>query len=146
MNPKRTTVAETGLAALWAPSGTLVGQFARYLVVGGVAFCADFGLLYLLTSQAGVQYLISAAIAFLFGLAINYALSRIWVFNKRVMSNGSLEFLVFSVIGVVGLGFNEAMMWAMHELLHLHYLMAKVVSAAVVLLWNFGARKLMLFR
>ena len=142
MNPKRTTVAETGLAALWAPSGTLVGQFARYLV----AFCADFGLLYLLTSQAGVQYLISAAIAFLFGLAINYALSRIWVFNKRVMSNGSLEFLVFSVSGVVGLGFNEAMMWAMHELLHLHYLMAKVVSAAVVLLWNFGARKLMLFR
>ena len=62
------------------------------------------------------------------------------------MSNGSLEFLVFSVIGVVGLGFNEAMMWSMHELLHLHYLTAKVVSAAVVLLWNFAARKLVLFR
>jgi putative flippase GtrA len=134
------------MPTLWSPSARLQVQFARYLFVGGLAFGVDFGLLFVLTSLAGLPYLISAAIGFCFGSVINYGLSRIWVFDRRTLSSGSLEFAVFGLIGVVGLGLNEAIMWSMHELLHLHYLIAKVVSSSVVLLWNFGGRKFLLFR
>jgi len=131
---------------LFGPTERLLHQFARYLCVGGVAFVVDFGSLYLLTEFAGFHYLVSAAAAFLLGLITNYYLSRAWVFDRRTMENAAAEFAIFSVIGVVGLGLNEAIIWFISDRLHFHYMMAKAVSAAVVLVWNFGARKAVLFR
>jgi putative flippase GtrA len=114
--------------------------------VGGFAFLIDFGSLYSLTEFAGYHYLTSAAIAFLLGLLTNYSLCRLWVFDRRTMESASLEFLIFGVIGIVGLGLNELIMWFAGEVIHLHYLVGKVISAGIVLIWNFGARKLILFR
>jgi putative flippase GtrA len=131
---------------LFGPTGSLLQQFSRYLVVGGVAFVVDFGLLYLLTEFAGLHYLISAAIAFLFGLLTNYWLSRHWVFNRRTLHNAAMEFVVFAGIGIVGLGLNEAVLWFAQEKIHIHYMIAKVISAGIILVWNFGARKSALFR
>jgi putative flippase GtrA len=133
-------------ARLFGSTQSLLVQFARYLVVGGLAFVIDFGSLYLLTEFAGLYYLISAAVAFLLGLLANYCLSRVWVFDRRTMSNSAVEFVVFAVIGVVGLAFNEGIIWFGREKMHLHYLVAKVISSGVVLVWNFGARKALLFR
>ena len=133
-------------ALLLGATGSLSHQFARYLVVGGLAFAVDFGSLYLLTEFAGLHYLFSAAVAFLFGLTANYCLSRLWVFDRRTMDNVALEFFVFTVIGVVGLGLTEGLLWFLSEKMHLYYLVAKAISAGVVLVWNFGARKLILFR
>ncbi len=119
-------------------------QLLRYFVVGGVAFAVDFGLLWLLTA-CGVHYLISAAIAFCAGLTVNYALSVSWVFETRAMESRVAEFVFFAVIGVLGLGLNEVVMWTVAEVLGGHYLVAKAVSAAVVFFWNFTARKYLLF-
>lgn len=133
-------------ARLFEPNGILFQQFSRYVVVGGLAFMIDFGSLYTLTEFAGYHYLISAAVAFLLGLLTNYCLCRLWVFDRRTMESAPLEFLIFAVIGIVGLGLNEAIMWFVGEVVHLHYLIGKVISASIVLIWNFGARKLILFR
>lgn len=121
-------------------------QFARYTVVGGVAFAVDFGVLFALTHYAGIYYLTSAAISFTLGLAVNYWLSRTWVFSNRTLANPALEFTVFAAIGVAGLGWNELGMWLLTSKLGLYYLLAKIVTAALVYLWNFGARKYALFR
>ena len=130
---------------LFGETGNFLNQFARYLVVGGLAFIVDFGSLYLLTEFAGLHYLASAAVAFLLGLITNYLLSRVWVFDRRTMENTALEFLVFAVIGIVGLGLNEAIIWFVREKIHFHYMVAKVISSAIVLMWNFGARRSLLF-
>lgn len=133
-------------AAVFGATGSLLHQFARYLVVGGVAFVVDFGSLYLLTEFAGLHYLISAAVAFLFGLATNYWLSLRWVFDRRTMDNVAMELSVFTAIGVVGLGLNEGIIWFGREKVQLHYMAAKAVSSGIVLIWNFGARRFLLFR
>jgi putative flippase GtrA len=132
-------------ALLFQSTASLPLQFARYLVVGGAAFAVDFGALYALTEFAHLHYLVSAALGFLLGLAVNYLLSRVWVFNRRTLDSVAAEFAVFALIGVVGLGMNEAIIWFVRERVHFHYLVAKVVSAGFVLLWNFGARKALLF-
>ena len=131
---------------LFGATGSLLHQFTRYLVAGGLAFVVDFGSLYLLTEFAGLHYLISAAVAFLFGLVTNYCLSRLWVFDRRTIKNSAMEFVVFTVIGVVGLGLNEVIIWFVTEEIHLHYMLAKAVSGGVVLVWNFTVRKTILFR
>jgi putative flippase GtrA len=128
------------------PTDSTAIQFARYVFVGGLAFILDIGTLYLLTSKASVHYLVSAAVAFLLGLTVNYLLSRAWVFPRRVLQNSTVEFAIFAVIGVVGLGLNELGMWLLSSVVGLYYLYSKIVTTAVVFFWNFTARKMSLFR
>lgn len=128
------------------PTSRLTVQFLRYTVVGGLAFLVDFCVLVLLTSTAGMHYLLSAAVAFMAGLTTNYVLSTVWVFQKRVFSDPRLEFLLFTGIGLIGLGFTEVLMWLLTDTVGLHYVFSKLVSTIVVFLWNFLARRFLLFR
>lgn len=121
-------------------------QLFRYIFVGGAAFLVDIGSLYILTSFVGIYYLISAAIAFILGLIANYILSIGWVFNNRTLNSAKLEFGVFALIGVVGLGFNEVLIWFFTEDIHIFYLISKVMAAILILFWNFFARKFTLFK
>ena len=127
-------------------NSALGGEFSRYLAAGGIAYVADFGLLYVLTEFGGLFYLTSAAISFNLGLVITYVLSVTWVFRERVVQDRRVEFIVFALIGMVGLGLNELFIWLFASRFVFHYLIAKVFTTTFVLLWNFSARKYMLFR
>lgn len=120
-------------------------QLFRYGFVGGAAFLVDYASLFLLTNYAGVQYLWSAAIAFVLGLVANYLLSISWVFQRNDNMSRWQEFLFFAIIGVVGLVFNELIMYACTDLLQMHYMVSKLISTAIVFFWNFFARKYMVF-
>ena len=120
-------------------------QLFKYFFVGGIAYTVDFGSLFILTDLVKVHYLISAAIAFTLGLITNYSLSIVWVFSKRTVADKRLEFIIFSIIGLVGLGLNEVIIWFFTEWIHFHYLISKIFSTVVVFFWNFFARKKILF-
>ena len=120
-------------------------QLFRYIWVGGFAFIIDYGCLYVLTENVGLNYLFSAAVALTLGLVVNYILSIIWVFSDSRLNNKIAEFTVFASIGVVGLFLNEAVMYICSEILYLHYMISKLCSTGVVFFWNFFARKLILF-
>ncbi len=139
-------VKETLNTLLKQQSERTIIQLFRYFFVGGAAFLVDFGSLFVLTDFFGVYYLISAAIAFILGLIVNYGLSISWVFNNRTLENSTLEFGVFSLIGIVGLGLNEIFIWFFTAEIGFYYLISKMISAVIVLFWNFFARKFVLFR
>lgn len=146
-SPEATAAARSYAPARALPHGweELRAQFLRYAVVGGLAFAVDAGLLWALTALAGIYYLLSAAISFTAGLVVNYLLSRFWVFDRRTLSSTTLEFTIFTLIGIVGLGLNQLLMWGFTEKLGVYYLLSKCFAAGFVLLWSFGARKWALF-
>lgn len=119
-------------------------QFFRYIFVGGVSFLADGGSLFLITT-IGVNYLISVIFAFVIGLAVNYGLSKLLVFENSSV-NGKIEFLVYGIIGVIGLGFTEIIMYVLTEIAGLYFMFSKVIATIIVLVWNFVARKITLYR
>ena len=125
---------------------SLVGQLFRYAVVGGISFVVDYGSLWLLTEKAGLPYLWSAAIAFILGLICNYLLSTAWVFGESRIKNAWGEFLAFAIIGVIGLGLNELIMYACTDGLGFHYMLSKIVSTGIVFFWNFLARRFLVFK
>ncbi len=120
-------------------------QLFRYTFVGGFAFLIDFSTLYILTDYLKIYYLFSAGIAFILGLIANYFLSVKWVFNSRKVENRLMEFLLFTLIGLVGLGLNELFLWILTELFLIYYLLSKMITTFVVYFWNFFARKIILF-
>ncbi|MBN2530501.1 MAG: GtrA family protein [Deltaproteobacteria bacterium] len=121
-------------------------QFFRYLFVAGLAFVVDFSSLFAFTHWAGFHYLLSAALAFILGLITNYSLSIIWVFTERTMKSAKLEFLIFTGIGIAGLGLNELVIWLCTEFIGTHYLVSKIISTGLVFSFNFILRKILLFK
>lgn len=120
-------------------------QFIKYACVGGAAYSIDFATLFFLTEFCRVHYLLSAAVGFLLGLLVNYSLSISWVFSKRSAKDKRTEFLVFAAIGLIGLGLNEFIIWFFTEGINLYYILSKLVATGIVFLWNFFARKKILF-
>ncbi|MDA3939481.1 MAG: GtrA family protein [Spirochaetia bacterium] len=121
-------------------------EFLRYFLVSVVSLGTDFLLLYLLTSLAGLHYLVSAVVSYFAGMFVNYFLSTYWVFTKRKISNRAAEFTVFAIIGIVGLGVNELLMWLLTEVVLLHYLISRIFSAGIGYVWKYIVRKYFLFR
>ena len=55
------------------------------------------------------------------------------------------EFLIFLIIGLIGLGLTLLFMWLFVDVAGIYPLISKLVTTAIVLLWNFGARKIILY-
>lgn len=127
-------------------------EFMRYVVVGGVAFIADFGTLViakeLLLMRLSSGVYIATVFGFLIGLAVNYALSLCFVFTQKKDCNKGRSmgaFLVFAIIGLFGLLWTELGMWFGIEVVGLDYMIVKVLVTGTVLLWNYIGRKILIF-
>jgi putative flippase GtrA len=114
-------------------------------VTGGLGFVVDFGILFSLTEFCGVFYLISAPIAFAISILVTYLLCAGWVFDVRQVQNSHIEFVVYASIGIIGLGVNQVVIWAVVNCFGAYYIFGKLVSTFVVLVWNFSARRTILF-
>ena len=124
----------------------LIEEFLKYFLIGSIAFGVDFTVLYISTEWIGLHYLISAAFGFSIGLVVNYLFSVNWVFKYRRMKNITVEFSIFSLVGFIGLIWNEFFMWFFTHIFLGKYLLAKIPTTILVFLWNFSARKFLLFR
>lgn len=131
-------------------------QFFRYCFVGGLAFVVDAGSLALLVEFAGMNEKLAAAVGFVLGLTVNYVLSTFWIFKNSKISNKAAEFLAFAVIGVIGLFMNIAIISLFSDYIgpkqpikaipvDKYYMIGKLVSTVNVFVWNFCARKFIIF-
>lgn len=117
----------------------------RYFAASALALALDLATLSGLVRFAGVHYLLAAPVGFALGLALIYLLSVRWVFAERRLANPRIEFAVFGLIGLAGMGINELVIYAGVEQFALAPEQAKVPSAALVFCFNFATRKLLLF-
>jgi putative flippase GtrA len=120
-------------------------EFARYIVVGGVAFAADFLTLGTLAVGFGMHYLAATLLAFLVGTWVNYGLSTRWVFMYRAVEQRGVEFGLFLMVGVITLGLSLTLMVLLVEILMMNIFVAKCVVTAFTLLVNFTGRRALLF-
>lgn len=127
----------------------IVGQFLRYFVTGGLAFIVDFGAFAIALYYFDIHYLISNLIGLAAGNVVNYLLTVRWVFStekRKMEKHVFLEVVVFVLISLFGMGLNELLMYVFVGVLHIQEMVSKVGAAIIVLLYNFLARKLILFK
>lgn len=135
-------------------------QFLRSLFVGLAATLADMGSLIVLKEFLGLRdhTVIAATIAFIIGLVTNYLLSTFWAFRGLNTKSRGAEFTVFAIISVIGLGLNNLIILLFEKVLgparffgewlpeDKYYIIGKIVATVVVFMWNFGMRKILLYR
>jgi GtrA-like protein. len=83
------------------------------------------------------------------GNVVNYLLSIGWVFSsekRKMEKHRLLEITVFVLISLFGMGLNEFLMYLFVGVLVVQEMISKIVAAIIVLLYNFFARKYILFK
>ena len=130
----------------------IISEFIRYVFVGGISFLADFFALYvfheLIIPDMPYSLYISVVIGFLVGVVVNYILSLKFVFisvKETSLGKGTRDKVLFVIIGLIGLALNEVGMFTGTELLYIDYRIVKVIVAGIVMVWNYIARKLLIF-
>jgi len=151
MNIKRsfTLLADHRCPAAAEPSGARGGartllELARYFVASAAALAVDVGL-YRLGLQLDWSYLFAAPLGFCGGAVVAYAASVRWVFSARAVENAGLEFGLFVGVGVAGLLLTEVLLWLAIGRVGAPPLAAKLGTSGAVFVFNFVARKALLF-
>ena len=140
-------------------------QFFRSVFVGGVATVADIGVLILFRELLHLSESLATVFGFIAGLTVNYVISTFWVFSKAKVKNRVFDFIAFAVIGIIGLGLTQLIIapFAMEGIfgegffvkkqifgslipVNKYYIIGKLVSTVLVYIWNFCARKFILYR
>jgi len=135
----------------------LIDQILKFGVVGFIAFFIDFGIFKLLTSVFGVYYLIANFFGFTISLIFNYVASMTFVFERKENVDKKAEFVIFTVLSIVGLLLNELIIFLCiggiyNHLTWMQALMSrqwaetfgKVVATGIVMVYNFITRKIFL--
>ncbi|HOJ48073.1 MAG TPA: GtrA family protein [Bacillota bacterium] len=145
-------------------NAAVLREFLRYCAVGGLAFLVDYGVLYLFYHRIfahidaavfgflDVRNTLAIACGFIAGLTANYILSVLFVFtNEKQKSKNNLKaFLIYAIVGIVGLGINEIGMNLGKAVLAESYerflLLVKMVVAGIALVWNYIGRKVFVYK
>jgi len=119
----------------------IISQIFKFGLVGGIAFLIDYSVLYILTEFCHIHYLISTIISFSISVIFNYILSIKWVFDVTKKQT-SKEFLAFIILSIIGLIINAILMYLFVDIINIHYMISKLISTIIVMIYNFITRKL----
>lgn len=122
-------------------NNNLIKQILKFGMVGGIAFIIDYALLYVCTEYLNIYVLYSSIISFSISVIFNYIMSIKWVFDVNHKQTYK-DFTIFIIFSVIGLGINQLIMYLGIERLHIYYMLVKIASTGIVMVYNFITRKI----
>ena len=122
----------------------LLNQIFKFIIVGGIATLIDWIIYYILNSVFNINPLISNIFSFSLSLIYNYIASVKWVFNVSKKKNKKRIFMEFIILSVVGLLISEFLIWLLVDKLSINSMISKIISTAIVMVFNFITRKMFL--
>lgn len=120
-------------------------RFVKFGIASSIATIFDLFLLWVFTEFFGLFYLFSAVVGFLAGSCLNYEINKAWVFRESKVANAR-GLISFIIIGAVGLIWTLLLMALFVEVFGIHYLIARIISAFFVLVWNYVINSAVTFR
>lgn len=126
----------------------ILRQFLKFAIVGFINTGLDFLVYFLLTRLWDfwmVHYLWANLISFSVAITNSYILNRNWTFRHKG-GGVALQYIKYFLVTLIGLCFNEGILFLFVQVFHFYDLLAKVFAVSVVMLWNFGVYKFWIFR
>lgn len=120
-------------------------RFTQYSGIGITTFGVDVLLLYVFVEYAEMYYLFATALAFVIAVTLNYYASRHFVFagTKTSFWAGYVSFIGISLTGMLAM---LGLMYVAVSLLGIHYLISRILVAALVGIWNYTMNVFLTFK
>jgi len=125
------------IATIGGRANAHITTLFRYAMSAGLAFAIDIVILWALVYFAHMHYALATAIGFIIASSVQYSISRIWAFRgtERPATSGYVRFLI---VALIGLGIVVYGMIVLVEQFLLPYLLARILLAGLVGIWNFS--------
>ncbi len=154
----RTPCASTGIILILMSCGLLPSEVTvreviakkyavifKYAVVGCIGTAIDLGTLYVFVDLLHLHLLFSTAMSFVLAVINNFILNKYWTF-RNMSRNIRKQFIKFLIVSVIGLLLTEICMAFFVYRLKLWYMLSKLITSGLVLMWNFIANKYWTFK
>lgn len=121
--------------------------FIKFCVVGTLNTLIDVGILQILLWVTNIDVQTSpllflfVLIAFLCAVVNGFVLNKLWTFRMRARKNTTRQFIKFLITNLIGLGLTMLLMYLFVQMLHIGPIISKLMTSALVLVWNFLATK-----
>ena len=115
-------------------------RYIKFLFGGGLSLLLNLGITYSLTEFLHLWHMLS------FAVALGCEILFLFVYHSYVTFRKNGRFWLFVVVILFISGLNWLAVYVLTEVLTLPYLIAIVLSAAVISLLNYGINKRIVFR
>ncbi len=126
-----------------APGGWKL--IARHQAGALVATVVDFGTMIALV-HFGLSPVVGTAIGASCGATANFTLGRHWIFPADTPARVQQQITRYALVSAASLGLNTLGEFVLHDLLHMQYVVARLVVAVLVsLAWNYPLHRAWVF-
>lgn len=115
-------------------------KLIRYGMVVIITAPIDLGGYIIFKSAFHIYYVLAATLSFTLSLIVNYLLSVAWVWTDHTGRQRHVDAIIFAIIGIVGLGITDLVVYLFTDFEHLNYIVSKLIAFCIVFFWSFGAR------
>lgn len=122
----------------------ILRQMAKFVITGVIATAIDWAIFYVLVYLVQMDPLIAQIFSFLFSTLFNYYSNTKWVFDTTKNKTRRRLVTEFFILSAIGLGISEALLALFINVLSVNDMLAKVITTAIVMVFNFVTRKLFL--
>ena len=120
-------------------------RIVRYVISGGTATAANLSLLFILTHWAGLWYLYSSIIAISAATIVSFTLQKLWTFRNFDIERIRMQFPMHATLALFNIGANTVLLYTLVEWVHIWYLLAQVISGALLACLNYYVYKTHIF-
>ncbi len=117
----------------------------KYLLAGGTATLVNLILLYFLTEFFHLWYLISSALAFIASFFVSFYLQKFWTFVDRDKEKILRQMVFYLAVASLNLFFNLVMMYFLVEAAGLWYMLAQLITGALIASESYLVYKFFIF-
>ena len=135
----------------------VIFQIAKFVLVGGLNFLIDLGVLNFLVFATGVVagpvQSVFKATSFLAAVVNSYFWNKLWVFKRNTKEKTSQEFFQFFIVSVIGFAINIGVNYFFVNLVSAFWgippktwtQLSAMFAAIAALFWNFVGYKFIVF-
>ena len=119
-----------------------------YLFFGVLTTLVNIVTYYLFFDLFNVANVTSTVVAQFFAIIFAYVTNKLWVFNSKSWQFKTISFEIFSFFGcrLASAAFDVIFMWVSVDILSLWPILMKVVANVIVVVLNYFASKLLIFK
>ena len=123
----------------------LLHSFVVFCFVGAISSLIDLGILYGLVEFFAFSVYVAATLSFTISSLNGYILNKLITF-KDTSNKVKRQYVSYVLVNLIGLGLTLMLLTLFIQVFGLYYMHAKILTLAIVVLWNFGGSRAFVFK
>jgi len=122
----------------------ILTQLAKFVIAGVINTVIDWSIFFSLYNLLGWNPVVAQMIAFTAATIISFFINTIWVFDTTKKKTQRRLITEFFVLNLIALGITTGLIYLFIDVMHMNELLAKILTTAVTMVYNYITRKLSL--